>query len=235
MLSNPLTWLAVGVALIVTWIYRWIQSVGGITVAWLMAKNAVLTVWDELQIGVMTGVFAVQNWMDSMHLKIATVGVNIANAIGDMKVKVLTHIESMVNGAIGLLNSFIGMLNKIPGVAISAIDKVTFSASAAASNEAAKSARESELSALSAANAQNEQARKQHLDSMRRTADQDRMERLAGIAAAKAGADSAGENASGGSSSEFSDLMRGTGTPSLGGKTDIGKVGSVGNVKNVEG
>lgn len=226
---------AVGVALIVTWIYRWIQSVGGITVAWLMAKNAVLTVWDELQIGVMTGVFAVQNWMDSMHLKIATVGVNIANAIGDMKVKVLTHIESMVNGAIGLLNSFIGMLNKIPGVAISAIDKVTFSASAAASNEAAKSARESELSALSAANAQNEQARKQHLDSMRRTADQDRMERLAGIAAAKIGADSAGENASGGSSSEFSDLMRGAGTPSLGGKTDIGKVGSVGNVKNVEG
>ena len=236
LLSDPLTWLAVGVALIVTWIYRWIQSVGGITVAWLMAKNAVLTVWDELQIGVMTGVFAVQNWMDSMHLKTATVGVNIANAIGDMKVKVLTHIESMVNGAIGLLNSFIGMLNKIPGVAISAIDKVTFSASAAASNEAAKSARESELSALSAANAENEQARRQHLDTMRRTADRDRMERLAGIATAKAGADSAGENASGGSSSEFSDLMRGAGMPSLGGKTaDIGKVGSVGNVKNIEG
>lgn len=236
LLSNPLTWIAVGVALIVTWIYRWIQSVGGITVAWLMAKNAVLTVWDELQIGVMTGVFAVQNWMDSMHLKTATVGVNIANAIGDMKVKVLTHIESMVNGAIGLLNSFIGMLNKIPGVAISAIDKVTFSASAAASNEAAKSARESELSALSAANAENEQARRQHLDTMRRTADRDRMERLAGIATAKAGADSAGENASGGSSSEFSDLMRGAGMPSLGGKTaDIGKVGSVGNVKNIEG
>ena len=74
------------------------------------------------------------------------------------------------------------------------------------------------------------------MDTMRRTADRDRMERLAGIATAKAGADSAGENASGGSSSEFSDLMRGAGMPSLGGKTaDIGKVGSVGNVKNIEG
>lgn len=30
LLSDPLTWLAVGVALIVTWIYRWIQSVGGL-------------------------------------------------------------------------------------------------------------------------------------------------------------------------------------------------------------
>lgn len=236
LLSNPLTWLAVGVALIVTWIYRWIQSVGGITVAWLMAKNVVLTVWDELQIGVMTGVFAVQNWMDSMHLKIATVGVNIANAIGDMKVKVLTHIENMVNGAISLLNDFIGMLNKIPGVAISAIDKVTFSASAAASNEAAKSARASELSALSAANAENEQARKQHLEEMRRSADRDRMERLSGIASAQAGSDNAGNKASENSASEFADLMSSASTPSLGGKpADIGKVGSVGNVKNVEG
>lgn len=236
LLSNPLTWLAVGVALIVTWIYRWIQSVGGITVAWLMAKNVVLTVWDELQIGVMTGVFAVQNWMGSMYLKIATVGVNIANAIGDMKVKVLTHIENMVNGAISLLNDFIGMLNKIPGVAISAIDKVTFSASAAASNEAAKNARASELSALSAANAENEQARKQQLEEMRRSADRDRMERLSGIASAQAGSDNAGNKASESSASEFADLMSNSSTPSLGGKAaDIGKVGSVGNVKNVEG
>ena len=239
LLSNPLTWIAVGVAIIVAWIYRWIQSVGGITVAWLMAKNAVLTVWDELQIGVMTGVFAVQNWMDSMHLKIATVGTNIANAIGNMKVSVLTHIENMVNGAISLLNSFIGMLNKIPGVAISAIDKVTFSASAAASNEAAKSAREAELSALAAANQENDLARKQHLDSMRRQADADRMERLAGIASAQAGADAAGSSADNTPASEFDynamAAASGSPLPALGKDSEIGKVGSVGNVKNVEG
>ena len=148
LLANPLTWIAVLIGVVVAAIVRWIQSVGGISVAWLIAKNYILSAWSAIQIGTMTAVFAVQNWLDSMNLKFRTVGVSVANAVGDMKVNVLNLIQGMVNGAIDLLNRFISSVNKIPGVAIDLVDKVSFAASAAAENEAAKSARASELKSL---------------------------------------------------------------------------------------
>ena len=47
----------------------------------------------------------------------------------------------MVNGAIDIINKFIGLLNKIPGVSIDAVEQVTFATTAKAENEAAKQAR----------------------------------------------------------------------------------------------
>ena len=65
----------------------------------------------------------------------------IANFMGDMKVSVLTILQNMINGAIGIINDFISLLNKIPGVNIDLIEQVTFATTAAAENEAAKQAR----------------------------------------------------------------------------------------------
>ena len=130
LLANPLTWVALGIGVVVALIYRWIQAVGGMTVAWLIFKNYILTVWDEIELSYMAGYFAVQGWMTNMYVKMYTIGANIGDAMGDMKVNVLTHIEGMVNGAINLLNSFINAVNAIPGVAIGAISQVSFAASA---------------------------------------------------------------------------------------------------------
>ena len=58
-----------------------------------------------------------------------------------MKVNVLTILQNMVNGAIDIINKFIGLLNKIPGVSIDAVEQVTFATTAKAENEAAKQAR----------------------------------------------------------------------------------------------
>lgn len=225
LLSNPLTWVALGIGIVVAAIYKWVQAVGGITVAWLMVKDYVLTAWDDIQIGFMTGYFAVQTWMDSMELKMRTVGAGIANAMGDMKVNVLIQIEGMVNGAINLLNSFIEKVNKIPGVAIGTIDNVSFAASAAVLNEAQKAARASELAALQAENAQNKVDRERQLTSMQRKADQNRLDRLSGIISAKAEAAAAGAKA-GESGTPYAPVYSGG---------DVRKVGSVGSVKNVEG
>lgn len=65
----------------------------------------------------------------------------IAGYMGDMKVNVLTILQNMVNGAIDIINKFIGLLNKIPGVSIDAVEQVTFATTAKAENEAAKQAR----------------------------------------------------------------------------------------------
>lgn len=224
LLANPLTWIAVLIGVVVAAIVRWIQSVGGISVAWLIAKNYILSAWSAIQIGTMTAVFAVQNWLDSMNLKFRTVGVSVANAVGDMKVNVLTLIQGMVNGAIDLLNDFISSVNKIPGVAIDLVDKVTFAASAATENEAAKSARASELKGLQAQVEANKASREAQISQMKAEAEAQKAERLAEIAAAKEQAQAAGEEAGGGSGD----------IPAYqGGELD--KVGTVGKVKSIDG
>lgn len=227
LLANPLTWVALGIGVVVALIYRWIQAVGGMTVAWLIFKNYILTVWDEIELSYMAGYFAVQGWMTNMYVKMYTIGANIGDAMGDMKVNVLTHIEGMVNGAINLLNSFINAVNAIPGVAVGAISQVSFAASASAKNEASKAARASNVAALNAAAEKDAAQRERYLNSLERQAERNRMERLAGIASAKAASDAAGASSGAGSA----------GIPGYSGKGagNIGKVGSVGNVKNVEG
>lgn len=229
LLACPLTWIALAIGAIVAMIYKWIQSVGGISVAWLVAKGYVLTAWDQMQIAIMTGVFAVQGWLDMMGIKYQTVCFGIANVVGDMKVNVLTLIQDMVNGAIGLLNDFISAVNQIPGVAIGLVDKVSFAAGAAASNEAAKSARASELAGLQAQADANKAANEAHLSQMKAEAEAREMERLSGIAAARAEAQAAGQ--SGGGSGNYGNIPEYSG----GEVGDIGKVGSVGKVKDIEG
>lgn len=227
LLANPLTWVALGIGAVVALIYRWIQAVGGVTVAWLTFKNYILTAWEEIELSYMAGYFAVQGWMNNMYIKMYTIGAGIGDAMGDMKVNVLTHIEGMVNGAINLLNSFINAVNAIPGVAIGAISQVSFAASASAKNEASKAARASNVAALNAAAEKDAAQRERYLNSLERQAERNRMERLAGIASAKAASDAAGASSGAGSA----------GIPGYSGKGagNIGKVGSVGNVKNVEG
>lgn len=147
LLMNPLMWIALLIGFVVMAIIKWIKSVGGIKVAWLIMCNAVLTGWDNLKIGFMTGVYAVMNFLDKMKLAFRTAGVNIQNYIGDMKVGVLTVLQSMVNGAINIINGFIGELNKIPGVSISLIEQTTFANTAAIENQAKQQARNADLEA----------------------------------------------------------------------------------------
>jgi len=108
MLTNPIGWIALGIGLIITLIYKWIKSVGGIKVAWLIMTNGILNAWSVLSIGMQTGVM------------------NIQNAVGTLKASVLIILQDMVNKGITIVNDFINKLNKLPGVSIDAISQVTF-------------------------------------------------------------------------------------------------------------
>lgn len=95
----------------------------------------------------MTGVYFVCNLWDQMLLAFQTIGVAIQNAVGDMKVGVLLILQSLVNGAVDIINGFISVLNAIPFVSIDAIEHVTFGTTAQLENEAAKQARAADLAA----------------------------------------------------------------------------------------
>ena len=147
LLANPAIWIALAIGVLIGMIYKWVKSVGGLEIAWKIAMNNIMTTWDWVQIGFFTGVYWIMDLWDKMKLKLATVSVNIANFMGDMKVNVLTILQNMVNGAIDLLNKLINAANKIPGVSIDAINNVTFASDAAIKNEAEKQAREAGLEA----------------------------------------------------------------------------------------
>lgn len=146
--ASPLTWIVMAIVAIVAAIAYWISAIGGLQVAWLIVVDAVLYHWDLLKLGFWTGVFFVQNLLDSMALAFWEVAVAIGTYVANMKANVLTIIQNMVNGAIDLINWFVEQLNKLPGVSINAIAHVTFGAAAQAEAEAQISAANSGLDAM---------------------------------------------------------------------------------------
>lgn len=127
MLSNPALLVALGIGVLIGVVYKWIQSVGGARIAWLIAVDKILTGWDLIKIGFMTGIIAVANFM------------------GQMRVNVLTELQNMIDGGIDLINGFINAVNKIPGVAFDTIDHLTFATRAQIEFEAHKASRNTYL------------------------------------------------------------------------------------------
>lgn len=167
LLSNPILWISLIIGVLVAAMYRWIQSIGGVKNAWEICKLALIVGWNAVKLAFFTGVYWVIDLVDKLKLCWQKAGVAIANFMGDMKVSVLTILQNMINGAIDIINKFIGVLNKIPGVSIDAIEHVTFATTAAAENEAAKSARAADLAAYESELASAKAGRDAHIDSLK--------------------------------------------------------------------
>lgn len=220
LLTNPLTWIVAIIGVIVALIYKWVQSVGGLKVAWLIVVDKVLYGWDTLKAGFFTGVYWVQDLIDQMALKFLSASVSVQNFMGDMKVGVLTILQNMVNGAIDIINWFISQLNKIPGVSIDAIEKMTFATTAAAENEAAKSSRADMLAGAQKEAERRAQERADQLQAMWDERDANTAARQQEIAEAQAAAAEAGKE---------SEVFSTSNVPTYDQVEGIG--GSVGNIE----
>lgn len=188
MLSNPILWIAILIGVLVGMMYKWIQSVGGLRNAWEICKLALLVGWNAIKLGFFVGVYWVIDLVDKLKLCWQKAGVAIANFMGDMKVSVLTILQNMINGAIDIINNFIGLLNKIPGVNIGLIEQVTFATTAAAENEAAKQARAEDLAAYEQDLAAAKAGRDAHIDSLQAELDDSISALNAAVAQGKADA-----------------------------------------------
>lgn len=224
LLTTPLFWIALAIGVVVAAIYKWVQSVGGLKVAWLICVNAVLTAWDWVKIGFMTGVYFVMNLWNRLQLAFYTASVNIQNFMSDMKAGVLTILQNMVNGAIDIINGFINTLNKIPGVSIDAIEKVTFGTTAQMENDAAKQARAADLAAYQDQINSQIAERDSALSAMKAEARAATAQREAEIAAAKAESAAAGNGSTEPDWSAYANTDPG----------DIGNVDRVGSVGSID-
>lgn len=169
--------IAAAIGVIVALVYNWIQAAGGIEVAWMKAMNWVKTVLDNVKIALYTAAFAIQEWGAKLDIGLTKAWNGIANGVDWLKAQVLTGIEGMVNGAIDLINSFIEVLNKIPGVSIEAIEHVTFGAEAQLEYEANKQARAEEVAKMQAELDQMVADHQQQLYDMRNQANLDEAQR----------------------------------------------------------
>lgn len=230
LMANPLMWIALIIGVIIGVIYKWVQSVGGIQIAWSIVVNYLKLSWNATKIMFFTGVYFVMDLVNKLQLAWRTAGTNIANFMGDMKVNVLMILQNMVNGAIDIINGFIATLNKIPGVSIEAIEHVTFGTNAALENEAAKQAREDDLNAYRDEIESKLRERENALQNMKNDAIAEFEAGQAEIAAMQAenAASSSGDTgAFGGSVTPYDDMAGG----GLGG--DVGKIaGNTGAMKD---
>lgn len=199
MLANPFLWVAVAIGVAIAALVSWVQAVGGVQVAWLTAVDVVLSGVDNLRIGIYTGMYAIQNKFGEFGLAAFTMGVNVVNFFGDMKVGALKQIQGMANGAIDIINWMISKVNLLPGVAIDSIDKLTFASTAAVANEAAKASRADVVAQSQAAVAKQEADRAANLNRMRSDAYSAHMQRMVGIYNAKI-------SGAGSSNADFSNL-----------------------------
>jgi tape measure domain-containing protein len=221
LLSNPLFWIALAVGVVIAALYKMIQAVGGVKNAWEICKAALVVAWTALKVAF----FAVYNWIanliDKLKLCWQKAGVAIANFMGDMKVSVLTILQNMINGAIGIINDFISLLNKIPGVNIDLIEQVTFATTAAAENEAAKQARADALNQYEA----DIKAAQAERDATYSAAKQELADATAKLSETYANARAEAAQAN---------TDAGTSDWNVNGTNDVGNVDSVGSVGSIE-
>lgn len=186
MLTNPFLWIALIIGAIVAQIYRWVQSVGGIQVAWLICVNAVLTQADNLKLNFIAALSVVKGGILVAALAFDTFRVMVLDSLGNTKVKALTILQDMINGAIDGVNKLIAMANNIPGVSISLVDHVEFATGAAVEEKVKQQQRAAELARKAGVIEETKAEWKDQYDRAERAADDARMKRQAAIETAKA-------------------------------------------------
>jgi hypothetical protein len=143
--ANPIGIIVTLIGALVGAIMVWINRIGGLRIAWLVVMNAIMTAWNWVKIGFLRGVNFVLDLWDRMKLGMRTAGTGIANFMDNMRANVLNILQSMVNGAIGILNVLINAINFIPGINIDPIGEVTFGYDARNAADAAIAARNAAL------------------------------------------------------------------------------------------
>ena len=211
MLSNPFLWIAIVIGVIVAAIYKWVQSVGGIRVAWLICVNAVLTQADKLNLGFMMAWNMIKAGLLDASFAFDSFRVKVQNTLGNLKVMALTILQDLVNGAIDRINKLIGMANKIPGISIDLLGHVEFAAGAGIEEQIKQQERAAELARKGDAITKAKSDWKVDYDRAVRAADDARMQRQAGIEGAKADAARSAAEGDGAAGAYGSDVVGNTG------------------------
>lgn len=85
--ANPIMWVALAVGVLIGFLYRWIQAVGGVKIAWVMVRNAVLGVIGDMYVGVVTGM---ENMINGA-IKLLNGFIELLNKIPGVQIEAITE------------------------------------------------------------------------------------------------------------------------------------------------
>lgn len=145
MFKSPMFLIPAIIALIVAAYLKWANSVGGVGVAHLIVVNAIKNYMASLIINTRNDISDMIYQWQMYKVGIARMKNGVLDHLDSMRIKGLTILENMVNGAIGLINKLIDLVNKIPGVGIETIDQVSMVAGAKAEAARKKAERDQSL------------------------------------------------------------------------------------------
>lgn len=130
--GNPIYLVLSAVGIAIALFARWINSIGGVHVAYLIMVNAIknymasFVIHNKQQLSIITA-----QW-DLFKVGILRVKNGVLNVLDAMKVQGLIIVENFLNGVIADINRLIKLVNVIPGVSIDILDKISISAGAKA-------------------------------------------------------------------------------------------------------
>ena len=134
LIANPIGLIIMAIGLLIGIIIALILWITDLWENNMDFKYGVIKIWNDIL-----------GFFDKVPLFFMKVGYGIADAFSHAKVGTMQIMESLANGVIGIINSLIEKLNKIPGVSINPLNELSFAASAAAEEEAKRQARDEKL------------------------------------------------------------------------------------------
>ena len=195
--ASPITWIVVAIAVLVGALMWWVSICGGVRAAWLTMCNWIQIAWDAVKIGVMSGVYYIIDCWNNLIKNTMWLGMQVQNILGEMKVVALEILESMCNGAIKIINWFIGLLNTCfgwAGVHVEPIQDATFATMERERFEKQKLARQMDFNEYEQSLINDMDARWAKIDTWKSEAATRQQEREDAIAAARAESEKTPEN-----------------------------------------
>ncbi|MEA4972917.1 MAG: tape measure protein [Candidatus Metalachnospira sp.] len=141
LLTSPIGWIALLIGMVIMLIVKWIQSVGGLKIAWMSFKDSLLSIIEDIQ------------------LKIKSFTTNVENAFANLSARVQLNWQNLVNGVIDGLNFLRNASNDILNTSFKMIDHYTFGTEATLEVQAKTAANDAELDNLKMIITENRSAR----------------------------------------------------------------------------
>ena len=163
-----LVFAAAALTLVLTLMYRWVESVGGLNVAWLIAQNYFLSLYDAIRLGITGMINAAMLGAMSFQVAFMKAFDAVQMAWNALKMHVTNGIQILINNIKIMVNEFIEGVNTILGVVGETLPtlEVTTSEAIRAENQSAMESANAQATASTVqAEAQLEALRKSTMDS----------------------------------------------------------------------
>lgn len=163
-----LVFAAAALTLVLTLMYRWVESVGGLNVAWLITQNYFLSLYDAIRLGITGMINAAKLGAMSFQVAFMKAFDAVQMAWNALKMHVTNGIQILINNIKIMVNEFIEGVNTILGVVGETLPtlEVTTSEAIRAENQSAMESANAQATASTVqAEAQLEALRKSTMES----------------------------------------------------------------------